>query len=91
MISGAIVYLMTILGGMLFPVSALPSWLQPLADLVPLRYAFDGARAALFTGADWERDALALAIWAVILWPLSLLGFARAGGFARRRGSLSEY
>ena len=57
MIAGAIVYLMTLLGGMLFPVSVLPEWLQPLADLVPLRYALDGARDALFAGSGWEGDA----------------------------------
>ena len=33
MIAGAIVYLMTLLGGMLFPVSVLPEWLQPLVGL----------------------------------------------------------
>lgn len=91
MIAGGIVYLMTILGGMLFPVSVLPEWLQPLAKLVPLTYAFDGARDALFAGTGWETDAAVLAIWALILWPISLFVFDRAGAYARRAGSLSEY
>jgi ABC-2 type transport system permease protein len=91
MVSAALVYLMTLLGGMLFPVSVLPSWLQPLADAVPLRYALDGTRDALFTGSGWEGDAAVLAVWAVVLWPLALLAFDRAGAFARRAGSLSEY
>ena len=91
LVAGAIVYLMTIVGGMLFPVTVLPDWLQSLAQLVPLTYAFDGARDALFTGSGWETDAAVLAIWAVILWPLALFVFDRAGAYARRAGSLSEY
>jgi ABC-2 type transport system permease protein len=91
MIAGAIVYLMTLLGGMLFPVSVLPDWLQPLADVVPLRYALDGARDALFVGSGWAGDAAVLAVWALILWPLALFAFDRAGAYARRAGSLSEY
>jgi ABC-2 type transport system permease protein len=91
MIAGAIVYLMTLLGGMLFPVTVLPDWLQPLSDLVPLLYAFDGARDALFTGGGWETDAAVLVLWALVLWPTSLFVFDRAGTYARRAGSLSEY
>lgn len=91
MISGAIVYLMTLLGGMLFPISVLPSWIQPLAQVLPLRYAFNGAREALFTGGGWENEALVLLAWAVILWPLALLAFEGSGTHARKAGSLSEY
>lgn len=90
-IAGAIVYLMTLLGGMLFPIAVLPSWIQPLADVLPLRFAFHGARAALFTGEGWETDSLVLVVWAVILWPVGLLAFDRAGTYARKAGSLSEY
>jgi ABC-2 type transport system permease protein len=91
MIAGAIVYLMTLVGGMLFPTSVLPEWLQPLSQLVPLRYALDGARDALFAGTGWETDVAVLLIWAVVLWPVALLAFERAGAHARRVGSLSEY
>jgi len=90
-ISGTLVYLMTILAGMVFPVSVLPDWLQPLAVIVPLRYAFDGARQALFTGSGWEDDVLVLVATAVVLWPVAVLLFSLAAAWARRAGSLSEY
>jgi ABC-2 type transport system permease protein len=90
-ISGTLVYLMTILAGMVFPISVLPDWLEALSALIPLRYAFDGARQALFAGSGWEDDVLALIAFAVILWPLSVLLFSKAGAWARRAGSLSEY
>jgi ABC-2 type transport system permease protein len=91
MIAGATVYLMSILGGMLFPVAVLPDWLEPLATLVPLRYALDGSRDALFAGSGWEGDAAVLGVWALFLWPAALFVFDRAGAFARRAGSLAEY
>jgi ABC-2 type transport system permease protein len=90
-IAGAVVYLMTLVGGMLFPTSVLPDWLQGLGRLVPLLYALDGARDALFTGSGWVDDVAVLLLWAVVLWPIALLAFDRAGGHARRVGSLSEY
>ena len=90
-ISGTLVYLMTILAGMVFPISVLPDRLEALSALIPLRYAFDGARQALFAGSGWEDDVLALIAFAVILWPLSVLLFSKAGAWARRAGSLSEY
>ena len=69
----------------------LPDGLEALSALIPLRYAFDGARQALFAGTGWEGDVLALVAFAVVLWPLSVLLFGRAGAWARRAGSLSEY
>jgi ABC-2 type transport system permease protein len=91
MISATIVYLMTILAGMVFPVSVLPDGLEALSAVIPLRYAFDGARQALFAGSGWEDDVLALIAFAVVLWPLSVFLFGKAGIWARKAGSLSEY
>jgi ABC-2 type transport system permease protein len=90
-ISATIVYLMTILGGMVFPVSVLPDWIEPLASVVPLTYAFDGARDAFFAGSGWGFDVLVLTAWAVLLWPIAVFLLGRASAFARRAGSLSEY
>jgi ABC-2 type transport system permease protein len=91
MISATIVYLMTILAGMVFPVSVLPDGLEALSAVIPLRHAFDGARQALFAGTGWEGDVLALVAFAVVLWPLSVFLFGKAGIWARKAGSLSEY
>jgi len=91
LISATIVYLMSILAGMVFPITVLPDALQALSALIPLRYAFDGARQALFTGSGWEDDVLALIAFAVVLWPLSVFLFGKAALWARRAGSLSEY
>lgn len=91
LVSTTLVYLLTILAGMVFPVSVLPDWLEPLADLVPLTYAFDGVRDAMFVGSGWEGDVVALALWAVVLWPLGLAAFAGGLAYAKRAGSLAQY
>ena len=90
-VSGTLVFLMSVLGGMVFPVSVLPARLEALSALIPLRYAFDGARQALFEGSGWGTDVLVLALFAVVLWPLSVFLFSKAGAWARRAGSLAEY
>ncbi len=91
LISGTLVYLMSLLSGMLFPVSVLPGWVSPLASAFPLRFAFEGTRSALFAGTGWIDDVLILGVWTLVLWPVSVFMFEWAGGRARRAGSLSEY
>lgn len=90
-LAATLMYLMAIIAGMVFPVAVLPSWLQALARLVPLTYAFNGARDALFTGSGWETDLLVLLAWAAVLWPVALLVFARAFTYSKRAGSLAQY
>ncbi len=91
LIGGTIIYAMTILGGAFFPVSVLPPWLEWIGRVMPVRFAFDGVRAALFAGEGWEGDALALAAFGCLLAPLALLAFAYSIARAKRTGSLSEY
>ncbi len=54
-----------IIGGVIFPVETLPRWLEVPSYAMPLRYAVEGMRGALTTGAaltdgDMLRAALAL-------------------------------
>lgn len=82
---------MTFLGGALFPVSALPGWLEPIGNVMPTRLAFDGLRDALYAGEGWLLDVAALAGIAMIAVPASLWLFARALERAKRDGSLAQY
>ena len=49
-----------LLSGVLFPVSSLPSILQPLVAMMPLNYAVDGLRQVFIRGADLGVPALQL-------------------------------
>ena len=90
-IAGMVIFAMTMVGGSVFPVSALPSWLEPIGRIVPLRFAYDGARAALFRGHGWGEDVVILAAIAVFGIPLGTLAFGRALAAGARRGSLAQY
>jgi ABC-2 type transport system permease protein len=82
-----------IVGGMLFPVSVLPRWLQFVAYLNPVTYALDAMRAALLDGAGVAtivRPLLMLLLFAVVLLPASTLAFSWALQRTKMTGTLSH-
>lgn len=86
--------LSTLLGGVYYPISVLPGWLQTLAQFFPLTHALEAMRLALLSGAslaDLWREALILAAFAAILLPLSMVAFRWAVRLARRDGSLTQF
>jgi ABC-2 type transport system permease protein len=89
-ITGLLSFTIVMLSGAFFPISVLPDWLQPIGEVLPTRFAFDGLRAALF-GGSWSDDVLWLLVYAVVLLPLSVLAFARAMAHTRRAGTMAEY
>lgn len=83
-----------LIGGVYFPISVLPGWLETVARLVPVTYALDALRASLIPGADASlvgNNLLALAIFAVILVPGACYAASTVVDKARRRGNLGIY
>jgi ABC-2 type transport system permease protein len=83
----------SVVGGMLFPVSILPDWLQFVARINPITYALDAMRAALLDGASLlaiSRPLLALLGFAAILLPASMAGFAWALRRTKTTGTLTH-
>lgn len=91
LVAGMILFAMGFISGALFPVALLPEWIQPLGEIVPTRFAFDGLRAAMFEGTGWAADALALALFSVTFVPIAIWLFAGALSWTKRRGSLAQY
>jgi len=84
----------TLLGGVFYPISILPEWLQTLSYLFPITYALDAIRLSLLQGkgfVDIGRDLTALVIFSLITLPASLLIFRYAVKRAKRDGSLAYY
>jgi ABC-2 type transport system permease protein len=90
-LASSAMFVLTLLGGSVFPISALPGWLQPVSRVLPTRFAFDGVRGALFEGRGWGIDALALLLTAVVGIPIGLFVFERALRLTKRQGSLGQY
>ncbi|HYN15632.1 MAG TPA: ABC transporter permease [Terriglobales bacterium] len=88
---GSVIWLTS---GTLFPVSALPGWVQRISWLIPLTYSLDGLRAALLRGAslaEMSKLISVLAVYAVVLLPASLGLLSVTLRHARMRGTLSFY
>lgn len=83
-----------LVSGVYYPVEVLPEWLQVIARLMPLTYALRLMRKALLAGASWSElanDFLALIIFCLVLFPLSLILFRVAVQRARLEGTLAHY
>ena len=82
-----------LVGGMMYPVSVLPGYLQKVARLIPLTYSLQGLRAALLGGAPFHElwpSIIALLVFAAILLPLSFLVFAWALRRTKITGTLTH-
>jgi ABC-2 type transport system permease protein len=83
-----------LIGGVFYPITIMPDWLQALAHLLPITYSLRAMRLALLTGGTWPElylDLLALLLFCLLLVPLSLLAFRYAVERARADGSLAHY
>lgn len=83
-----------LLGGVFYPVEALPSWLVTASALLPITYALRGIRRALLAGAsflDLLPEIQVLAVFVAGLVPLGLIVFRWALRGARRDGTLVQY
>lgn len=81
------------LGGVFYPIEILPPLLQQGAQLLPITHTLDGMRAALLHGssiADLHPQLRALALFALVGLPLSLIGFNLGLRRARVTGTLSH-
>jgi ABC-2 type transport system permease protein len=66
---------MVLLSGFVFPIENMPSWVQPVTYLIPLRYFLVILRAIFMKGVGidtWWPDALALAGWGVAILLLAV-------------------
>jgi len=68
------------LSGFVFPLEAVPNWLQPLARILPMTYFVEGIRALTLKGASFTEirvDFFALALFALVCALATLRGFRK--------------
>lgn len=83
-----------LLGGVYFPVAVLPGFLQLLAKFLPITYAIRGMQLAVYRGyslMELKTECAFLALFSVILMPLSVALFKKAFRRARLEGSLAQH
>jgi ABC-2 type transport system permease protein len=89
-----VIALLSIVGGLYFPVALLPHWVQTAAKLQPFTPATGVLRHLLVNSPSAEPTSLALAklaLSAAVLIPVAMLIVAGATRLAQRRGTIIEY
>jgi ABC-2 type transport system permease protein len=89
-----VIALISIVGGLYFPVSLLPEWAQTAAELQPFTPATEVLRHLLVDSPQETSLATALAklvAFAAVLLPASLFAVHKAIRFGQRRGTIIEY
>jgi ABC-2 type transport system permease protein len=93
-VNWAILGVSSVVGGMMYPVSVLPAWLQWVARLVPVTYSMEGMRGAILGHASmWELfpSIAALLLFAAILLPISFAIFSWALRRTKITGTLTHF
>ncbi len=89
-----VIAMLSIVGGLYFPVTLLPGWLQTASKLQPFTAATDLLRHLLVgssLGESPQTSLLKLAGFAAVLLPTSILLLTRAIRLGQRRGTIIEY
>lgn len=93
-VNWAVLGLSTVVGGMMYPISVLPVWLQYVARLTPVTYSLEGMRAAILGHASL-RELLpsigALLLFAAVLLPVSFAVFSWALRRTKITGTLTHF
>jgi ABC-2 type transport system permease protein len=82
-----------LISGVYYSVDILPGWLRAVSYLSPATYLLRGIRAALIDGHDIASQMgtiLVLALFGVVIVPLSLVGFSAAEQWAKKTGRLKR-
>ena len=82
------------LGGVTFPISLFPAWMQKISNLLPVTHGLYAIREILLLGksfADVWPQILILLLFIAVGLPLSLYVFKLSVNVARREGSLLHY
>jgi ABC-2 type transport system permease protein len=93
-VNWAVLGVSSVVGGMMYPVSVLPVWLQYVARLVPVTYSLEGMRAAVLGHASMSElwpSLAALLTFAAILLPVSFLAFSWAVRRTKITGTLTHF
>jgi ABC-2 type transport system permease protein len=83
-----------LLGGVYFPTDILPPYLRKISAWVPMTHALQALRGALLSDATFSElspHLIYLAVFTVLIWPLSIFAFKLALRRAQNDGTLGHY
>ncbi len=83
-----------LLGGVIYPITVLPGWVQKFSYLLPITYSMEGMRLALLKGYTLRAllpNIIPLLIFTAVMLPVSMWVFKYAVKRAKADGSLIKY
>ena len=83
-----------LIGGVYFPITIMPAWLQFLARFFPITYAIRAIELAVYKGysiLQLNKEIGFLLLFSLLLLPVSLASFKYSLKKAKKNGSLSQY
>ncbi|MFA5100675.1 MAG: ABC transporter permease, partial [Candidatus Omnitrophota bacterium] len=83
-----------LIGGVYFPITVLPQWVQVMAGFFPITYAIRAVQLAVYKGYTLDKlryETGILLLFSIVLLPLSLAFFTFSLRQARKDGSLGQY
>jgi len=83
-----------LVSGVYYSVDTLPGWLQVISRLSPATYLLHGIRKTLIDGVgvhEVAADVVVMAVFAVVLTPLSIAVFGAAERWAKKTGRLKRH
>ena len=83
-----------LLGGVFFPIAALPDGIRWVSYILPITHSLEGMRRSLLSSSTLSEilpSIMSLSIFALALFPLSLIVFRLAVRKAKRDGTLIHY
>ncbi len=86
--------LSVLLGGVFYPVTVLPEWMQKCAYVLPITHSLEGMRQTLLNGAGFKvimPNLLVLIAFSITILPISLWCFNLAVKKAEIDGTLAHY
>src|ERR1019366_2915502 len=93
-VNWAVVGLSSVMGGMMYPVSVLPTWLRYVARMIPVTYSLEGMRAAILGHASMRElwpSLAGLLVFAALLLPISFAIFSWALRRTKITGTLTHF
>jgi ABC-2 type transport system permease protein len=84
----------TLLGGVLYPVSSLPNWLEPFSYMMPLTYGIEAMRKVLLANATFgavRNEMIVLFCFSVVLLATGIVSVKYSLKLARRQGTLLHF
>ena len=89
-----VMLLSAFLGGVYYPTTVIPGWLQGISAWIPLTYGLRALRRALLEGWTFTQilpDLEMLVLFDSVLFMVAVAVFAGALRYARRAGTLAQY